>query len=86
MHGNEVEYLLIPFNYEEQSFVHIWKNIDNFGNVIKRVTLKRDLNGNFVEQTTKIELEYDNQGNWISKKTFDNDSLILKTERQIIYF
>lgn len=83
--GNVVDYSSTPFE-EEVPYYGFWRNCDQYGNVIKWVFLNRDENGKLVEQMTSIDLEYDKLGNWISKKVFENDSLVAMSKRVISYY
>ena len=84
--GYVYEYSYIPFNEEENRFHGFWRNFDKYGNVIKRVDINKDQNGKLVEQISRIELEYDEIGNWHAKRVYRNDSLTINFERKIKYY
>lgn len=84
--GNINEYTSIPLNNEEYNFHGNWTNYDQYGNIIKRVFYAKDENGKLVESIEKVEIKYDEIGNWISKKVYQNDSLITLFHQEIKYF
>lgn len=84
--GYEYEYIWIPFSPQVHTFSGHRTYYDQYKNEIKRIDLERYQDGSFKENVKRIELGYDDTGNWISKKTFINDTLRTRTERQIVYY
>lgn len=84
--GYNYNFLLTPFDEEEGAFYGIWNNHDQYGNERKRIKFQKNNEGRIIEQELNIKMEYDDQGNWISKMMYQNDSLTTIIERKIDYF
>ena len=84
------------FEYDEKNNTTLWKVFKN-DKLISQTVYKYDFKNNLISQyivdannvetyRKEIEYTYDNQSNWITKKTKINNGLVLLTSRKINYF